>query len=136
MKFGLILSLVAVIVVFTALALLYLAYLGIGKLLGGNGADSVRQWCGQSHRSLRNILRLSNSNRNNGNGKGCIGEMTAEEAAAVAMALSMEAASMGNPTDEEAAAVAMALHQWFEDSVHDNESYVITIRRRPDCYYR
>lgn len=138
MKFGLILSLVAVIVVFTALALLYLAYLAIGKLLGGNGADSVKQCCGQVRRSLRNILRRSDSNRNNGNGtgKGCIGEMTAEEAAAVAMALSMEAASIDNPQDEEAAAVAMALHQWFEDSVHDNESYVITIRRRPDCHCR
>lgn len=130
MKFGLILSLVAVIVVFTALALLYLAYLAIGKLLGGNGADSVKQWCGQSRRSLRSILRRSDSNRHNGNGKGRIGEMTAEEAAAVAMALSMEAASMDNPQYEEAAAVAMALHQWFEDSVHDNESYVITIRRK------
>lgn len=128
MKFGLILSLVAVIVVFTALALLYLAYLAIGKLLGGNGADSVKQWCGQSCRSLRNILRRSDSNRHKGNGR--IGEMTAEEAAAVAMALSMEAASMDNSQDEEAAAVAMALHQWFEDSVHDNESYVITIRRK------
>ena len=28
------------------------------------------------------------------------------------------------------AAIGMALHQYLNDTVHDNESYIITIKRR------
>lgn len=138
MKSGLILSLVAVIVVFTALALLYLAYLAIGKCLGGNGPDKAKQWCLQQCDSLSKILGLSRSSQKskNGGGRHCAQKMTAEEAAAVAMALNMETSSVGNHQEEEATAIAMALHQWIEDSVHDNESYVITIRRTQDWHCR
>lgn len=46
------------------------------------------------------------------------------EAAAIALALDMEF------NGEICAAIGMALHQYFEDTVHDMESYVITIKRR------
>ena len=51
-----------------------------------------------------------------------LGDMPEEEAAAVALALSME--------NEEGkyAAIAMALDLYLSDTVHDNESYIITIR--------
>lgn len=34
------------------------------------------------------------------------------------------------PTAEEAAAIGMALHMYFDETVHDQESYRITIKRR------
>jgi Na+-transporting methylmalonyl-CoA/oxaloacetate decarboxylase gamma subunit len=49
-------------------------------------------------------------------------EMTPEIAAAISMALAKE---MGG---EEYAAIAMALHQYLNDTVHDMESFVITIK--------
>ena len=49
----------------------------------------------------------------------------AETAAAIALALDME---QGGDTY---AAIAMALHLYLSDAVHDNESFVITIKRPP-----
>lgn len=51
-----------------------------------------------------------------------LGDMPAEEAAAVALALSMEG------DEGEYAAIAMALNLYLSDTVHDNESYIITIK--------
>lgn len=48
----------------------------------------------------------------------------AEEAAAIAMALEQELCS------EAYAAIGMALHQYLSDTVHDMESYIITIKRK------
>lgn len=47
-----------------------------------------------------------------------------EEAAAIAMALDSELNS------ETYAAIAAALHNYLNDTVHDEESYIITIRRK------
>lgn len=47
-----------------------------------------------------------------------------EEAAAIAMALEKEFGT------ETYAAIGMALHQYLNDTVHDMESYIITIKRR------
>ncbi len=47
-----------------------------------------------------------------------------EVAAAIAMALDQEL------NGETYAAIGMALHQYFNDTVHDNESYIITIKRK------
>lgn len=49
---------------------------------------------------------------------------TEEEAAAIAMALDQEL------NGEVYAAIGMALHQYMNDTVHDTESYIITIKRK------
>lgn len=35
-----------------------------------------------------------------------------------------------HPTPEEAAAIAIALDRYFDETAHDYESYIITIKRR------
>ena len=50
--------------------------------------------------------------------------MTPETAAAIAMALDQEM------NGEVYAAIAAALHLYAEESVHDKESFVITIQRK------
>ena len=52
------------------------------------------------------------------------GSPTPEEAAAIAMALDQEM------NGEVYAAIGMALHQYLNDTVHDMESYIITIKRK------
>ena len=42
----------------------------------------------------------------------------------------VEVHSGSNPSEEEAAAIGMALHQYLNDTVHDTESYIITIKRK------
>ena len=49
---------------------------------------------------------------------------SAEEAAAIALALDQEM------NGEVYAAIGMAMHQYLNDTVHDMESYIITIRRK------
>jgi hypothetical protein len=49
---------------------------------------------------------------------------TSEEAAAIAMALDREL------NGETYAAIGLALHRYLQDTVHDNESYIITIKRK------
>ncbi|HBJ97604.1 MAG TPA: hypothetical protein DDY82_00810 [Clostridiales bacterium] len=104
MKFGLILTLTSVLVVFFALTVLYFCYSGIGKALNTD-------WKGWFRRR--------------GEGSDCDGKMPPEVAAAVAMALERELV----PEDEVAAAISMALEAEGYGEVHDVESYVITIRR-------
>lgn len=100
MKFGLILTMTAVLVVFFALTVLFLCYSGIGRVLSLD-VDRLRKKRG-----------------------GAAG-LDPEAAVAVAMALEMESAR----EDEVAAAVAMALEREGYGDVHDAESFVITIRR-------
>ena len=52
------------------------------------------------------------------------GGPTPEEAAAIALALDQEM------NGEVYAAIGMALHQYLNDTVHDMESYIITIKRK------
>ena len=102
---GVIITVVSVAVVFTALVVLYFAYTFVGKAVNGK-----YDW-----KSLvRHFKRKSK-------GKGMPSE---EEAAAIAMALDQEL------NGETYAAIGLALHQYLNDTVHDNESYIITIKRK------
>ena len=102
---GLIITLVSVAVVFVALVILYFAYTFIGKAI--NGKFDFR-------RCFRSCRKASASDK-------CPSD---EEAAAIAMALDQEI------NGEAYAAIAMAMHQYLNDTVHDTESYIITIKRK------
>lgn len=99
---GAIISLVSVTVVFTALVILYFAYTFIGKISSGQ-------------------FRLPERKKKQ---KAANGSPDAEIAAAIAMALDQEM------NGEVYAAIGMAMHQYLNDTVHDMESYIITIRRK------
>lgn len=101
---GIIITAVSVTVVFAVLIILFFAYTLIGKLLSGKITMKVRKPAAK---------RAA--------GKGRPGE---EEAAAIAMALDSEL------NGEIYAAIGTALHQYLDDTVHDYESYIITIRRK------
>lgn len=102
---GLIITLVSVAVVFSALVILYFAYTFIGKAV--NGKIDFR-------RCFRSCRKASASDK-------CPSD---EEAAAIALALDQEL------NGEAYAAIAMAMHQYLNDTVHDTESYIITIKRK------
>ena len=102
---GIIITVVSVAVVFTALVVLYFAYTFVGKAVNGK-----IDW-----KSL--VRRFKRKSK----GKGMPSE---EEAAAIAMALDQEL------NGETYAAIGLALHQYLNDTVHDNESYIITIKRK------
>ena len=102
---GIIITVVSVAVVFTALVVLYFAYTFAGKAVNGKV-----DW-----KSL--VRRFKRKSK----GKGMPSE---EEAAAIAMALDQEL------NGETYAAIGLALHQYLNDTVHDNESYIITIKRK------
>lgn len=97
---GVTITLVSVAVVFLALVVLYFAYTMIGKAVNGKF-------------SLKKPAKKMKS-----------GVPSEEEVAAIAMALDQEL------NGETYAAIGMALHQYFNDTVHDSESYIITIKRR------
>lgn len=103
---GAIITIVSVSVVFCALIILYFAYTLIGKILSG----SIRISLPERKKKPKAVKGAS--------------VPTEEEAAAIALAL--DNALNG----ETYAAIGMALHQYFNDTVHDNESYIITIRRK------
>jgi len=101
---GLIITIVSVAVVFTALIVLYFAYTFIGKAV-----NSTFSW--------KSIFRCRKKSP-------AIGSPSEEEAAAIAMALDQEL------NGETYAAIGLALHQYLNDTVHDDESYIITIKRK------
>ena len=100
---GVIITLVSVSVVFCALIILYFAYTFIGNLSSGKIILPKRK-------PVESKAKATGP--------------TPEEAAAIAMALDQEL------NGETYAAIGMALHQYFNDTVHDNESYIITIKRK------
>lgn len=102
---GIIISAVSVSVVFGALIILYFAYSFIGRLTSGQ-------------------LKMPRIKLPSFRKKAAEKRPTAEEAAAIAMALEKEYGG------ETYAAISLALHRYFNDTVHDNESYIITIKRR------
>ena len=101
---GVIITIVSVSVVFCSLIILYYAYTFIGKILSGE---------------LK--LTLPKRRRKTADKSG---QPEEEVAAAIALALDQEL------NGETYAAIGMALHQYHNDTVHDNESYIITIKRR------
>lgn len=102
---GLIITLVSVAVVFVALVILYFAYAFIGKVV------NVKPDLRSCFRCRRKSARTDDV-------------PSPEEAAAIAMALDQELNS------EVYAAIGMALHNYLGDTVHDKESYIITIKRK------
>ncbi len=101
---GLIITIVSVAVVFSALIVLYFAYTFVGKAV-----NSTFSW-----KSIFHCRKKSPAK----------GSPSEEEAAAIAMALDQEL------NGETYAAIGLALHQYLNDTVHDNESYIITIKRK------
>ena len=101
---GAIITLVSVTVVFVALIILYFAYTFIGKLSSGE-------------------IKLKMPEKKAAP-KPAKGGPTPEEAAAIDLALDQEM------NGEVYAAIGMALHQYLNDTVHDMESYIITIKRK------
>ncbi len=101
---GVIITVVSVAVVFTALVVLYFAYTFVGKAVNGKF-----DWKSLACRFKRKAAK---------------GAPSEEEAAAIAMALDQEL------NGETYAAIGLALHQYLNDTVHDNESYIITIKRK------
>ena len=104
---GAIITLVSVTVVFAALVILYFAYTFIGKLSSGQ-------------------IKLTLPKRKPKTAKPAEtgGAPSPEVAAAIAMALDQEM------NGEVYAAIGMAMHQYLNDTVHEMESYIITIRRK------
>ena len=98
---GAIITLVSVSVVFSALVILYIAYTLVGKAVNSSWKFS---WPKKK--------------------KGTDKKPTSEEAAAIALALDREL------NGEVHAAITLALHQYISDTVHDMESYIITIKRK------
>ena len=101
---GVIITMVSVAVVFTALVVLYFAYTFVGKAVNGK-FDWKSLACSFKRKAAK-------------------GAPSEEEAAAIAMALDQEL------NGETYAAIGLALHQYLNDTVHDNESYIITIKRK------
>lgn len=102
---GAIITIVSISVVFCALIILFFAYSFIGNLSSG-------KW----------KITLPKKEKTVKAAKG--GKASDEVAAAIALALDQEL------NGETYAAIGMALHQYLNDTVHDNESYIITIKRR------
>lgn len=104
---GAIITLVSVSVVFFALIVLYFAYTLIGKISSGQIGISLPKR--KKTPAVRN---------------GAEDVPSPEIAAAIALALDQEM------NGEVYAAIGMAMHQYLNDTVHDMESYIITIRRK------
>ncbi len=102
-KHGFILTLVSVSVVFCALIILWWLFSLLGKVSGSKPKSCGCEKQGKGKKS---------------------GELAPEVAAAITMALDQEM------NGEVYAAIAAAVHLHMEDSVHDKESFVITIRKR------
>lgn len=100
---GSIITLVSIGVVFMALIILYIAYSMIGKIISG-------------HINIPSIISKAKTSKRP--------KQTDEVAVAIAMALDKEL------NGETYAAISLAMHQYLNDTVHDIESYVITIRRK------
>lgn len=105
-KHGFVLTLVSVSVVFAALLVLWWLF----SLLGKASTKKGDKGCGCSCAS-------KSKGKNSG-------KLTPEVAAAISLALDQEM------NGEVYAAISAALHLYMEDSVHDKESFVITIRHK------
>ena len=102
---GWVLTLIAVMVVFTALIILSFIFGWIGDV-NKKGPEGSRKLKKKALKAAK-------------------GEMTPEIAAAISMALSQESGS------EVYAAIALALHDYLDGGVHDAESFIITINPTP-----
>jgi len=101
---GLIITIVSVSVVFVALIILYFCYSLVGDFSTGAAYSRIKK-----------ILPTKKA-----------GVPDSDTAAAIGLALEMALTS----EEDTAAAIGLALDRYFNEYVHDNESYVITIRRK------
>ena len=104
---GFILSIVSVSVVFCALIILWWLFSLLGKVSGGSSKPN-----GGKEAAAGKVNAKAS------------GKLTPEVAAAISLALDQEM------NGEVYAAISTALHLYNEESVHDQESFVITIRRK------
>ena len=109
---GWIMTLVAVSVVFLSLFVLQYCYRFIGWMNKRNRQEKRHRLL--KKRLLRRLKRQEGQNP--------------EVAAAIATALSLETSGQVQ------AAIALALDRYFNECVHDRESYVITIKHRQKTY--
>ena len=98
------LTLISVSVVFTALIILYYIYNLSGKIFSGELKAAAKK--------VKRVIPGSDRE-------------SPEVAAAIALALDMEA------DGDTYAAIATAVHLYLNDSVHDVEPGIVTIRRQP-----
>lgn len=106
-KHGFILTIVSVSVVFCALIILWWLFSLLGKVSGGSSKPN-----GGKEAAAGKVNAKAS------------GKLTPEVAAAISLALDQEM------NGEVYAAISTALHLYNEESVHDQESFVITIRRK------
>ena len=104
---GFILSIVSVSVVFCALIILWWLFSLLGKVSGSSSKPN-----GGKETAAGKVNAKAS------------GKLTPEVAAAISLALDQEM------NGEVYAAISTALHLYNEESVHDQESFVITIRRK------
>ena len=124
---GWVLTLIAVMVVFTALLILSFIFGWVGNLnkkpkketlRQAQGPDKVAQKPGKVARKPKKVKRKDRSV----SGVEPQGPVTPEIAAAISMALSQEFGG------EVFAAIALALHDYLGGGIHDAESFIITIK--------
>lgn len=115
---GWIMTLTAVAVVFSALIILAIAYNILGYFNGGKGAEKIAAWRKARAERKAAVKDAKEAAVKDADANG----LSPETAAAIAMALN---AMGGNETE---VAIATALSLYLSDSVHDTESYVLTIR--------
>ena len=117
---GWIMTLVAVCVVFLTLFLLQYCYRFVGWL------STREKSAGPASDPKKAGADGKASGRMGASGR--VGSASAgadeEVAAAIATALSMESSG------EIQTAIGLALDRWFSESIHDKESYIITIKRK------
>ncbi|MGM9769834.1 MAG: OadG family transporter subunit [Candidatus Cryptobacteroides sp.] len=101
---GIVLTVVSISVVFIALLVLWWLFALLGFSVGG-------------------VRKEKKASPKKGSGK-----MTPEVAAAIALALERE---LGG---EVYAAIALAMHRYLNETVHDNESFIITIRHNQSAW--
>ena len=106
-KHGFILAIVSVSVVFCALIILWWLFSLLGKVSGSSSKPN-----GGKETAAGKVNAKAS------------GKLTPEVAAAISLALDQEM------NGEVYAAISTALHLYNEESVHDQESFVITIRRK------
>ena len=105
-KHGFVLTLVSVSVVFAALLVLWWLFSLLGKASTKKGDKGCGCCCASKSKGKNS------------------GKLTPEVAAAISLALDQEM------NGEVYAAISAALHLYMEDSVHDKESFVITIKHK------
>lgn len=103
-------TIVSVSVVFGALLLLFIAYTIVGRIC----TTDFKKYFAAFRKKFKKGGKAGKGNADVDN----------EVAAAIALALKL------NGSDETEAAIALALHLYLSESVHDKESYRITIRRK------